>query len=81
MGMKMLIDALALTEPIAAFNGGVFVRPDLSVISQNFLAGDDDRPRSYRRSNATGSIVGCIPIGTGWCATPMRRTSCGNSGP
>jgi Cof subfamily protein (haloacid dehalogenase superfamily) len=41
MGMKMLIDALALTEPIAAFNGGVFVRPDLSVISQNFLAGDD----------------------------------------
>jgi hydroxymethylpyrimidine pyrophosphatase-like HAD family hydrolase len=32
MGMKMLIDALALTEPIAAFNCGGFVRPDISVI-------------------------------------------------
>src|SRR5215469_4371667 len=41
LGMKMLIDALALTEPIAAFNGGVFVHPDLSVMSQSFLAADD----------------------------------------
>ncbi len=38
LGMKMLIDALALTEPVAAFNGGVFVHPDLSVITRNFLA-------------------------------------------
>ena len=38
LGMKMLIDALTLTEPIAAFNGGVFVHPDLSVMRQNFLA-------------------------------------------
>lgn len=37
LGMKMLIDPLALTEPIAAFNGGVFVRPDLSVITQSFV--------------------------------------------
>lgn len=41
LGMKMLIDALALTEPIAAFNGGVFVHPDLSVMSQSFVAADD----------------------------------------
>ncbi len=31
-GMKMLIDALQLRDPITAFNGGLFVRPDLSVI-------------------------------------------------
>jgi Cof subfamily protein (haloacid dehalogenase superfamily) len=37
LGMHMLIAPLALTEPIAAFNGGVLVRPDLSVISQNFV--------------------------------------------
>ncbi|MGZ4821496.1 MAG: Cof-type HAD-IIB family hydrolase [Terriglobales bacterium] len=37
LGMQMLIAPLALTEPIAAFNGGVLVRPDLSVISQNFV--------------------------------------------
>ena len=37
LGMKMLIDALALSEPIAAFNGGVLIRPDMSVMAQSFL--------------------------------------------
>ena len=37
LGMKMLINPLALTEPIAAFNGGVFVNPDLSVVAQSYL--------------------------------------------
>ncbi len=36
-GMKMLIDGLKLQHPIAAFNGGVLVNPDLSVIRQYFL--------------------------------------------
>ncbi len=40
LGMKMLIDALALTEPIAAFNGGVLVHPDFSVMSQSFVTPD-----------------------------------------
>jgi len=40
LGMKMLIEPLGLTEPIAAFNGGVFVRPDFSVIAQSFLKRD-----------------------------------------
>lgn len=40
LGMKMLVDPLRLTEPIAAFNGGVLVRPDFTVIAQNFLAAD-----------------------------------------
>jgi Cof subfamily protein (haloacid dehalogenase superfamily) len=40
LGMKMLIDPLGLTEPLAAFNGGVFVHPDLSVMSQSFLSRD-----------------------------------------
>jgi Cof subfamily protein (haloacid dehalogenase superfamily) len=38
--MKMLIDPLGLTEPIAAFNGGVFVHPDLSVMTQSFMPTD-----------------------------------------
>jgi Cof subfamily protein (haloacid dehalogenase superfamily) len=33
-GMSMLIEPLGLTTPIAAFNGGLFVRQDMSVISQ-----------------------------------------------
>lgn len=40
LGMKMLIDALAITEPAAAFNGGVLVHPDLSVMSQSFVVAD-----------------------------------------
>jgi Cof subfamily protein (haloacid dehalogenase superfamily) len=38
-GMAMLIDPLKLEEPLAAFNGGVFIQPDLlTVLGQNFLA-------------------------------------------
>ena len=40
LGMRMLIDGLALTEPIAAFNGGVVVHPNFSVMTQNFLPAD-----------------------------------------
>ncbi len=37
-GMSMLIEPLALRTPIAGFNGGVFVNPDLSVIESHTLA-------------------------------------------
>src|SRR2546423_2284776 len=36
-GRQMLIEPLALTTPIAAFNGGIFVRADLSVLEQRVL--------------------------------------------
>src|SRR2546430_3972686 len=39
-GMSMLIEPLGLSTPIAAFNGGVFVRPDMSVIEQRGLPGN-----------------------------------------
>ena len=32
LGMRVLIDALPLKHPISAFNGGLFVRPDLSIM-------------------------------------------------
>ena len=35
--MKMLIDDLQLRDPITAFNGGLFVRPDLSVIRERLV--------------------------------------------
>ena len=37
LGMKILVDELSLTAPIAAFNGAVFLKPDYSVIEQNLL--------------------------------------------
>jgi Cof subfamily protein (haloacid dehalogenase superfamily) len=37
-GMAMLIDPLKLTLPLAAFNGGVLIKPDLkTVVDQKFL--------------------------------------------
>lgn len=36
-GMEMLIAPLALTTPVAAFNGGMFVKSDLSVLEQRVL--------------------------------------------
>jgi Cof subfamily protein (haloacid dehalogenase superfamily) len=36
-GMAMLIEPLALTTPIAGFNGGMFVQPDMSVIATQRL--------------------------------------------
>jgi len=43
-GMEMLVAPLALTTPIAAFNGGMFVKPDLSVIEQRVLQADVIEP-------------------------------------
>src|SRR5450432_1292992 len=43
-GMQMLIEPLKLTTPIAAFNGGLFVRPDLTVIEQRVLQKDVVEP-------------------------------------
>jgi Cof subfamily protein (haloacid dehalogenase superfamily) len=37
-GMAMLIEPLKLTQPLAAFNGGVLIQPDLAtVVDQSFL--------------------------------------------
>lgn len=39
-GLAMLIEPLALDTPIAGFNGGLFVRPDLSIMEERTLAPD-----------------------------------------
>ena len=36
-GMEMLIEPLALTTPLAAFNGGVVVEPDMAVVEQKVI--------------------------------------------
>ena len=39
-GMRMLIEPLGLKMPMAAFNGGMLVNPDLSVVDERPLADD-----------------------------------------
>jgi Cof subfamily protein (haloacid dehalogenase superfamily) len=36
-GMQMLVEPLALSLPLAAFNGGLFARPDMSVIEERSI--------------------------------------------
>jgi Cof subfamily protein (haloacid dehalogenase superfamily) len=36
-GMQMFVEPLGLTTPLAAFNGGRFVHPDLSLVEQHVL--------------------------------------------
>jgi Cof subfamily protein (haloacid dehalogenase superfamily) len=43
LGMKPLIDDLQLQDPIAAFNGGLLVRPDLSVIREHLIPSEAAR--------------------------------------
>lgn len=42
-GMAMLLKPLALDTPIAGFNGGIFVNPDMTVIEEHLLAPDTAR--------------------------------------
>ncbi len=43
-GMRMLVEPLALTTPIAAFNGGILTDPDMTVIEQRSLPRDLVQP-------------------------------------
>jgi Cof subfamily protein (haloacid dehalogenase superfamily) len=40
LGMSMLIEPLGITTPVAAFNGGLLVNPDMSVLEQREIPGD-----------------------------------------
>ena len=39
-GMAMLIGPLALQTPVAGFNGGIFVNPDMTIVEEHTLAAD-----------------------------------------
>ena len=39
-GMAMLVDPLTLRTPVAAFNGGIFVKPDMTIMEAHVLAAD-----------------------------------------
>lgn len=55
-GMTMLFEPLRLTTPIAAFNGGMLIRPDLSVIDQHTLP-DEMVPQVIETIRAHGLDV------------------------
>jgi Cof subfamily protein (haloacid dehalogenase superfamily) len=74
-GLRMLLDPLKITMPIASFNGGVIVAPDLSVITEHLLL-----PQVARRAvdllNARG-VQSWVFAGQDWlvraCDGPFIR--------
>ena len=55
-GMSMLVEPLKLSMPIAAFNGGVYVHPDMSVIEQQVIP-DEVTPTVIELLSAQGLDV------------------------
>src|SRR5258706_6642515 len=43
-GMAMLLDTLQLDTPVAGFNGGLFVKPDLTILEQKTVPADIATP-------------------------------------
>ncbi|TXH33659.1 MAG: HAD family phosphatase [Rhodospirillaceae bacterium] len=66
-GMAMLFDALRLDTPIAGFNGGLFVKPDLSLIEQKTLP-DDVAAKSIDLIRAHG-LDAWVYRGNDWLIT------------
>src|ERR1700677_1989995 len=58
-GMEMLIEPLGITTPIAAFNGGLLVDKDMSVIEQRVLPEDLVRP--------VAALIGSFGLAGGVC--------------
>jgi hypothetical protein len=75
-GMSMLFDPLKLETPIAGFNGGLFVKRDLSIVEQPCRPISQPRPMprppsaSARRRPAPSPITSTSPI-----RTPTRAPS------
>ena len=59
-GMEMLVEPLALAAPLAGFNGGLVVEPDLEVIEERLLP-DDLVPRTVELLDAHGLSVWLYP--------------------
>jgi Cof subfamily protein (haloacid dehalogenase superfamily) len=55
-GMEMLVEQLALRTPLAGFNGGLIVEPDLDVVEEHLIP-DDVVPRAIAHLESFGLSV------------------------
>ena len=77
-GMVMLTDPLRIDTAIAAFNGGIFVEPDLTVIDSHALP--PKVSETAVRLVAEHGLDVWVYRGNE-CATPTARTSPASNGP
>jgi hydroxymethylpyrimidine pyrophosphatase-like HAD family hydrolase len=78
--MAMLIDPLALRTPVAGFNGGIFVKPDMTIMAEHVLPADVAR-RTMEVILHHGRMYGSIAARTGLFGTRTRPMSRGSNGP
>ena len=67
-GMAMLVEPLALDTPLAAFNGGLFVAPDMTVI-ESARSRRTSSSRSSGSSTRSASTPGSTAGADGSCST------------
>jgi HAD superfamily hydrolase (TIGR01484 family) len=72
-GMAMLIAPLAIDTPIAGFNGGLFVHPDLSIIEQKRLP--LDAAKQALDLIFSHGLARSMLVTSAWFATRRRHTS------
>jgi Cof subfamily protein (haloacid dehalogenase superfamily) len=63
-GMEMLVEPLALRAPLAGFNGGLVVEPDLTVLEEHLIP-DEVVPRTISQLESFGLVV-WLYRGTEW---------------
>ena len=81
-GMRMLISPLKLQGPMAAFNGGIIVRPDLTVVEERTVAADVAPGVGHRRHPRPGLCTpGSTAARSGTSPIRTRRTSRANQSP
>jgi len=69
-GMQMLIEPLALSTPIAAFNGGLIVEPDMTVIEQKVIPDELVDPIVARLGSAGVDVW--VYQGAGWLVRDLN---------
>ena len=74
LGMAMLFDALELDTPIAGFNGGLFVKRDLTILAQKTVPADVARQAvDLIREHGLDAWV---YSGNDWLITKAGRPAC-----
>src|SRR5450755_4145104 len=64
-GCRMLIEPLVLSTPIAAFNGGLIVQPDMTVIEQKVIPDELVDPIVARLGSSGFDVW--VYQGADWC--------------
>src|SRR5215472_9711824 len=79
-GMKMIVEQVKLSAPMAAFNGGTFVEPDTMKVLNSRRLDNETAKAVIDRIESFDLDVWVYDDGNGTCAISMRRIGKRRSG-